>query len=165
MPAGCGVLVAVVLLGVLATVALAKPATGHYSATGSVSFTFSIAKGSCRTPPDPSNPASSPGPFGHGLCFRTREGLIPSPPLTCPPGTSLSGDHQFDVGFFDKLRFSPSGSLVAKVYTEGSTTEYQELSLKVTGRTASGFVEQTLSIGSDGGFCDSGQLQFTAKHG
>ena len=159
MRVGGGILAAVILLAALATVALAKPATGHYSATGKVSFSFSIAKGRCRLPPDPSNPAAPPGAFGHGLCFRTAANLLAIGPLTCPAGTTITGQQQLEIGLFDGLRLSRSGSLVAKIYPAGDTTEYTELSLQVTGRTASGFVEMTQAGAS---VCDSGQLQFTA---
>lgn len=157
-----GLLAVGLLLTVLATVALAKPAKGHYSATGtSVNFTFSIAKGRCRAAGSntPGGPAA--GAFGHGLCFHTSDSFIPIPKLTCPAGTSVGGQAQLEIGLFDKLRFSAAGSLVEKVFA--SDGSYSELSLHMTGKTGSGFLEQTEAVGS-AGFCDSGQLDFTVTH-
>jgi hypothetical protein len=150
---------------VLCAVALGAPATGKYAATGAIQFHFSIAKGRCPSPPDPTNPSASHGPVKRGLCFHSAD--EPQVAMTCPPPASISGEPAL-ISSFDGLRLSSAGAMDSRAwaFTDSGPVGYTELSIKVKGRKASGWVQVSDQVGdSDTGpiTCDSGQLQFTAK--
>jgi hypothetical protein len=150
----------------IAGVALASPATGKFHTTNGLSFSFSIKKGRCPGAPDPNNPSAPAGSKKRGLCFSTPD----DPPvnMTCQAPASISGEQAL-LDSLSGLRLSANGTLVAKAYGyEGSTiVGYTELSLKVVGKKASGFVDVTdsTSDGTNTYDCDSGQLPFTAQRG
>jgi len=154
------------LAGVLAiaATALAAPAAGSYRGMSGFEFAFKVARGRCPTPPDPNDPSAAHGPEKRGLCFETN--ADPPIEMTCPAPASISGE-QAALSSLTGLRLSASGALLAKSYTyEGQTIVGDtELSLKIRGRRASGWVETTEQV-SDATTtltCDSGKLQFTAK--
>jgi hypothetical protein len=157
---------AVVTLLAVAAVAVAAPATGAFHNKSGLAFSFSIKKGSCEGAPDPSNPSALAGPKKRGYCFETT--ATPAVNLTCPaPASSVAGQASLDE--LTGIRLSPSGMLVVKDYTYQGTTIIgdTELSLKVSGKKASGFVDVTAqgSNGTTSYNCDSGQLAFTAVRG
>jgi hypothetical protein len=165
--ARCVAALIVALLALGATAATAKaPATGSFKATGQIAFNFSIHKGKCVPPPkNLNNPKARPGKARKGLCFSSGD----DPPVnpTCPAGGSISG-LQALVSSFSRLRLSKSGSLHLKAYGYGSDpntpVNYTELSLKVSGKKASGFVRTTDQVFVNGSpsTCDTGKLAFTA---
>jgi uncharacterized low-complexity protein len=150
-----------------ATAATAKaPTTGTYHATGSgIAFKFSLHKGKCPLPPkNLTNPQAKRGKVGRGLCFNSAD----DPPVQepCQGGGGISGETAI-VSAFSRLRLSRSGALHVKAYSYASAPDpdgYTELSLKVSGSHASGFVRQTTTTSANGSpaTCDTGKLSFSA---
>jgi hypothetical protein len=154
---------AVLLAGLaLAAAAFAAPKAGSYSATGSTSFTFQLKKGKCVVPANP-NDANAPGSKRQkGLCFNSNS--EPAITMTCPAGYSITGE-TLPLEEFGGLRLPNSGTLDAKIFATGAgPNDYSELDLSVHGKTASGFLHISATVGDGTIICDSGQLSFTAKH-
>lgn len=159
-------LASLLALGACVGVATAKaPATGTFKASGSIAFKFSIKKGKCKSPPkNLNNPNARAGKAKKGLCFYSGDdpGVTPN----CPQGGSITG-LQALVSSFSRLRLSKSGSLHLRAYGYSSgpdPVEFTELSLKVSGKKASGFVRTTDQVFVNGSpsECDTGNLKFTA---
>jgi hypothetical protein len=101
---------------------------------------------------------------GKGLCFNSTD----EPPVQepCQAGGGVSGEQAL-VSSFSRLRLYKSGALHVKAYSYTSAPDPvgdTELSLKVSGSHASGFVRQTTTIFENGADtpCDTGKLAFTA---
>jgi hypothetical protein len=149
-----------------ATAATAKaPTAGTFHASGSgIAFKFSLHKGKCPLPPkNLTNPQAKRGKVARGLCFNSAD----DPPvnMACPQG-SLAGEQAL-VSSFSRLRLSKSGSIHVKAYGYTSAPDpvsFTELSVKVSGGKASGFVRVSDTIYPNGTptICDSGKLSFTA---
>jgi hypothetical protein len=161
---------AVTALALLAICAIAfakTPVAGKFKASGAVSFKFSIKKGKCVAPPkNLNNPQARRGKMGKGFCFNS--GDDPPVNLVCPQGGSISGAVAL-VSSFSRLRLSKSGSMHLKVYGYTSAPDpvsYTELSIKVSGKKASGFVRATDQNFINGSVetCDTGKLTFSAVH-
>jgi hypothetical protein len=167
VPARRATLLVLALL-VLAAVApaLAKaPAPGSFKAGGGIAFRFTIHKGRCVSPPkNLNNPKARPGKKAKGLCFNS--GDDPAVNMACPQGGSISGA-QAIVSAFSRLRLSKSGAMHVKAYTYTSAPDpvgFTELSIKVSGKRATGFVRETDTVYPNGSpsMCDSGKLSFSA---
>ncbi|HEY1593954.1 MAG TPA: hypothetical protein VGF74_01055 [Thermoleophilaceae bacterium] len=150
-----------------ATAATAKaPATGKFKASGGVAFTFTIHKGKCVPPPkNLNNPMAGHGPARKGLCFNS--GDDPPVNITCPQGASISGETAL-VSSFSRLRLSKSGSMHLRAYAYTSAPDpvgFTELSIKVSGSKATGFVRETdqVFVNDQPVECDTGKLKFTAR--
>jgi hypothetical protein len=154
----------------ICSVAVAKPAVGTYNGTSGFEFSFNIEKGRCPSAPDPNDPNARPGPRKHGLCFQPLS--VPEIPMTCPAPAKLVDTPSLPID----VRLSAKGKLLSKTVksvpppsgtsfapTEAST----ELSLKVKGNKASGWVETTGGVYANGNavVCTSGQQPFTATLG
>jgi hypothetical protein len=152
-----------------ATAATAKaPVAGKYKASGQISFKFTLKKGKCYLPPkNLNNPKARRGKYGKGLCFSSPDD--PQVNITCPQGGSISGE-QAIVSIFSRLRLSKSGSMHVKAYSYTSAPDpvgYDEISIKVSGSKATGFVRKTdqIFVNDQPSECDTGELKFTAHKG
>jgi hypothetical protein len=154
--------VLVAALGVVLAVAAAAsaaPQTGSFKATGAVRFTFKITKGRCDgAPKNLSNPNAKRGKAAEGFCFSSTS--APTVHLRCITGETAAIDEM------SGLRLSSSGTLHVRAYSYyggNISAGFTELSLKVRGAIASGFVRVSWVDASGSPTCETGALAFTAK--
>src|SRR3954452_1794440 len=159
--------VALVVLVVVAGVAVAAgPSTGSWKASGTVSFPFTLKKGTCPLPPkNLKRPKARRGKVGRGVCYASS--AEPPIAMVCPGGSSITGQ-VFQADLFEGLRIPSNGVFHLRSYAYTSDPDpvgFDEIDLVFRGRRASGFVRVTDTAYPNGQqvTCDSGKIAITAK--